>query len=132
MSEFHVPVIPVGKIESDEVEAALVRVAKDALYAEMSKGWEKEFKAPPPPPPADFKRRVVKTDGLPLKGSDKAKVTIVECSDFDCPFCKRGAGTIEQVAKEFGDKVAVYYAHNPLPMHKQAEPAHRAPAMTTS
>lgn len=101
-------------------------VSKDAVYAEMSKSWEKEFKAPPPPPPADFKRRVVKTDGLPLKGSDAAKVTIVECSDFDCPFCKRGAGTVEQVAKEFGDKVAVYYAHNPLPMHKQAEPAHRA------
>ena len=101
-------------------------VAKDALYGEMIKGWEQEFKAPPPPPPADFKRRVVKTDGLPLKGSDKAKITIVECSDFDCPFCKRGAGTVEQIAKEYGDKVAIYFAHNPLPMHKQAEPAHRA------
>ena len=101
-------------------------VAKADLYAEMSKGWEKEFKAPPPPPPADFKRRDVKTDGLAMKGSGSAKVTIVECSDFDCPFCKRGAGTVDQIVKEYGDKVDVYFAHKPLPMHKQAEPAHRA------
>ena len=103
-------------------------VAGKDLYAEMSKGWEKEVKIPPPPPPADFKRREVKTDGLEYKKGNlkDPKITILECSDFDCPFCKRGAGTIKQVMDEYGDKVALYYAHKPLPMHKQAEPAHRA------
>ncbi len=101
-------------------------VDKKELYAEMSKGWEQEFKAPPPPPAADHKRRDVKTDGLYAKGAENPEITIVECSDFDCPYCKRGAGTIDQVLAEYGDKVRVHFAHNPLPMHKNAEPAHRA------
>ena len=101
--------------------------AKDKLYEEMIKGFETELKVPPPPPPADFKRRDVITKGLAGKGNLKnPKITIVECSDFDCPFCKRGADTVAQIVKEYGDKVAVYFRNYPLPMHKMAEPAHRA------
>jgi protein-disulfide isomerase len=101
--------------------------AKDKLYDEMIKGFETELKVPPPPPPADFKRREVNTKGLAGKGNLKnPKVTIVECSDFDCPFCKRATDTVSQIVKEYGDKVAVYFRNYPLPMHKMAEPAHRA------
>ncbi|MCA9580025.1 MAG: thioredoxin domain-containing protein, partial [Myxococcales bacterium] len=86
-----------------------------------------ELKVPPPPPPADHKRRDVKTDGLAGKGNLKnPKVTIVECSDFDCPFCKRATDTVDQIAKEFGGEVGIFFRNYPLPMHKQAEPAHRA------
>ena len=103
------------------------KVAKDKAYDEMIKGFETELKVPPPPPPADFKRRDVVTKGLAGKGNLKnPKITIVECSDFDCPFCKRGADTVAQIVKEYGDKVAVYFRNYPLPMHKMAEPAHRA------
>jgi protein-disulfide isomerase len=103
------------------------KVAKKDLYEEMRKGWETELKVPPPPPPADFKRREVSTKNLAGKGNTKnPKITIVECSDFDCPFCKRGADTVAQIVKEYGDKVAVYFRNYPLPMHKMAEPAHRA------
>ena len=102
-------------------------VAKADLYEEMRKGWETELKVPPPPPPADFKRRDVKVDGLPGKGNLKSpKVTIVECSDFDCPFCNRVTGTVKQIMDSYGDKVAFYFRQYPLPMHKMAEPAHRA------
>ncbi len=102
-------------------------VAKKDLYEAMRKGWETELKVPPAPPPADHKRRDIKTDGLAGKGNLKnPKVTIVECSDFDCPFCKRATGTVDQIVKEYGDKVAVYFRNYPLPMHKNAEPASRA------
>ena len=101
--------------------------AKDKLYDEMIKGFETELKVPPPPPPADYKRREVVTKGLAGKGNLKnPKITIVECSDFDCPFCSRAAGTVAQIAKEYGDKAAIYFRNYPLPMHKMAEPAHRA------
>jgi len=101
--------------------------AKGKLYDEMVKTWETELKVPPPPPPADFKRREVLIKGLAGKGNTKnPKITIVECSDFDCPFCKRGADTVAQIVKEYGDKAAVYFRNYPLPMHKMAEPAHRA------
>jgi protein-disulfide isomerase len=60
----------------------------------------------------------------PFKGPADAKVTIVEYSDFQCPFCTRGYTTIEdQVLKTYGDKVKFYYKHFPLAFHKWAEPA---------
>lgn len=60
----------------------------------------------------------------PAKGPESAKVTIVEYSDFQCPFCTRGYQTIEnQVLKEYGDKVRFIYKNYPLPFHPWAEPA---------
>ncbi len=60
----------------------------------------------------------------PLKGPKNAKVTIVEYSDFQCPFCSRGYATVEnQVLKEYGDKVKFTYKNFPLPMHPWAEAA---------
>lgn len=62
--------------------------------------------------------------GEPFKGAANAKVTIVEYSDFQCPFCTRGYNTIEnEVLKQYGDKVKFYYKHFPLAFHKWAEPA---------
>ncbi len=62
--------------------------------------------------------------GKPVKGPANAKITIVEYSDFQCPFCQRGYQTIEsQVLKEYGDKVKFVYKNFPLPMHPWAEPA---------
>ena len=117
----------------DEEKAKAEQFAKDKgvkneeLYVEMIKTFETEVKVPPAPPIADHKRRDVKTEGLPSKGNLKdAKITIVECSDFDCPYCKRGAATVDKIMKEYGDQVAFYFRNYPLPMHKKAEPAHRA------
>jgi protein-disulfide isomerase len=61
--------------------------------------------------------------GEPFKGGANAKVTIVEYSDFQCPFCTRGYATIEnEVLKTYGDKVKFYYKNFPLAFHKWAEP----------
>ncbi|MFT4625011.1 MAG: putative DsbA family dithiol-disulfide isomerase [Myxococcota bacterium] len=54
------------------------------------------------------------------KGSASAPIQIVEFSDFQCPYCTRGAEVIDQVAKEYGDKVSVVFRHFPLPFHKEA------------
>ena len=65
----------------------------------------------------------IKLDGYPSKGPKDAKVTIVEYSDFQCPFCTRAFKTIEdQVLKTYGDKVRFYFKHYPLPFHNWAEP----------
>jgi protein-disulfide isomerase len=66
----------------------------------------------------------IKVDGEPMKGNKNAKVTIVEYSDFQCPYCARAHATIEdQVMKQYGDKVRLLYKHFPLGFHKWAEPA---------
>lgn len=65
----------------------------------------------------------IKTQGAPTKGAKDAKVTIVEFSEFQCPYCARAHTTIEQVMKEYDGKVKLVYKNYPLPFHKWAEPA---------
>ncbi len=62
----------------------------------------------------------------PARGPKEAPVTIVEFSDFQCPFCKRAHGLVEEVVKAYPDKVRLVYLDYPLPMHPQAFPAAEA------
>lgn len=59
----------------------------------------------------------------PTLGSPNALVTVVMFQDFQCPFCKRAAVTIDALRKEFGNDLRVVFKHNPLPFHKEAMPA---------
>ncbi len=57
-------------------------------------------------------------------GDPKTPVTIVEFSDFECPYCKRMADTLEKdVLTKEGDKVHVVFRYFPLPMHPWAKDA---------
>src|SRR3989454_6170828 len=57
----------------------------------------------------------IKLDGEPARGPKDAKVTIVDYSDFQCPFCARAYETVEsQVLKEYGDKVRFVFKNFPL------------------
>ncbi len=68
----------------------------------------------------------VKVDGAPLRGAENARVTIVEFSDFQCPFCSRVTPTLEQLLEDYPDDVRVVYKHLPLPFHQRALPAAKA------
>jgi thiol-disulfide isomerase/thioredoxin len=59
-----------------------------------------------PPPPL---RVQIAVDGAPFKGSAAAPVTIVEFTDFQCPFCKRVQTTLEQVQSRYGEQVKVVH-----------------------
>ncbi len=63
--------------------------------------------------------------GEPARGPADAKVTIVEYSDFQCPFCSRGYQILEeQVMPEYKDKVKFYFKNLPLKsIHPWAESA---------
>jgi protein-disulfide isomerase len=60
------------------------------------------------------------------KGTAAAKVTIVEFSDFQCPFCKRVVPTLNQVMKEYEGRVRLVFKDMPLEFHELARPAHEA------
>jgi protein-disulfide isomerase len=62
----------------------------------------------------------------PVEGPANAPITIVEWSDYQCPFCKRAHPTIEQVLSEYKDKVRFIYLDYPLPFHQSAMPAAQA------
>ncbi len=59
----------------------------------------------------------------PSAGKADAKVTVIEFSDFQCPFCSKGADVLNEIKKKYGNKVLVAFKHFPLPMHKEARPA---------
>lgn len=52
----------------------------------------------------------------------KAKVVLIEYSDFQCPYCQRHDPTMQQLVEEYGDQVAWVYRHFPLSFHPNAEP----------
>jgi protein-disulfide isomerase len=61
--------------------------------------------------------------GRPMKGNKDAKVTIVEFSDFQCPYCSRATPQVQALLDAFPNDVAVYFLHFPLSFHQQAMPA---------
>ena len=53
--------------------------------------------------------------GAPTKGKADAPITLVEFSDFQCPYCQAAAPVLKQVADKFGDKVQIVYRQYPIP-----------------
>jgi protein-disulfide isomerase len=62
----------------------------------------------------------------PSIGPEDAPVTIVEFSDFQCPFCSRVEPTLKRVMKDFAGKVRFVFRDYPLPFHDHAEKASEA------
>lgn len=62
----------------------------------------------------------VRAEGAPYRGPKNAPVTIVEFSDFQCPFCARAEPTLAQIRTVYGDRVRIAWKHFPLDFHKDA------------
>ncbi len=63
------------------------------------------------------------------KGPEGATVTVIEFSDYECPFCRRAEPVVEQMLKEYAGKVRFEYRHFPLEsIHPKARPAAEAAA----
>ena len=63
----------------------------------------------------------------PSRGPADAKVTIVEFSDFECPYCRQGHTLVEEVMKKYDGKVRLVFRHFPLlSMHPHAKKAAEA------
>jgi protein-disulfide isomerase len=65
----------------------------------------------------------VEAGNAPFAGGKDAKVTIIEFSDFQCPFCAKGADLLKDLKKKYGDKIKVAFKNFPLPFHNHAETA---------
>jgi protein-disulfide isomerase len=127
---------PINKFEeiiNAQLEAAKKELAAGTARADLYKKMvEKNYKAAPAPSQKPSAQATVvhmvpvRADD-PMKGEKKNfKVTIVEFSDFQCPFCTRVNPTLDQVMKNFGKDVRIVFKQNALAFHKEAEPAARA------
>lgn len=69
-------------------------------------------------------RLAAEIEGEPIRGNPDAPVTIVEYSDFQCPYCARGYETMEQVLEKYPNDVKFVFKHFPLvQIHPWARPA---------
>lgn len=79
----------------------------------------------PQAPQGPVEVKITNTDHV--LGSSKAKVTVLEYSDFQCPFCGRFFTSVKQAMSEYKDKIRFVYRHFPLDsIHPQARPAAEA------
>jgi protein-disulfide isomerase len=86
----------------------------DAVRAEIKKA------AGEPPPVLEEPVKLSLT-GDPAKGPDNARVTIVEFSDFQCPFCSKAVAEANEIVREFPKDVRLVFKQFPLDSHAQAE-----------
>jgi len=61
-----------------------------------------------------------------ILGNVNAKVTLVEYSDFECPFCLRHQDTLNQIINDYPNDVRLVYRHFPLSFHPEAQKASEA------
>lgn len=90
------------------------RKAQEKAVAEEGKKRDDEFKNPLKP---------AIEEGRVIFGPKDAKVTIIEYSDFECPYCAKGHATVDEVMKAYPKDVRVVYKHLPLDFHPMAMPA---------
>lgn len=62
----------------------------------------------------------------PAKGAAKPAVTIVEFSDFECPFCRQVQDTLKQIVELYPNDVRLVFKHLPSAGHRNSLPAARA------
>ncbi len=108
--------------------AKAIELAKAGKSAAQIKSELGGAAAKPAAAAADDSASVFKVDvgDAYVHGKADAKVTIVEFSDFQCPFCARVIPTVKQVEEKYGDDVRVAFKHNPLPFHPNAPGASQA------
>ncbi len=97
--------------KKEKVQAYLAKLSKSSPV-------EVYFKAP--------RLKEVQVGESPTAGGQSAKVTIVEFSDFQCPFCKIAAETVGELKTKYGSKIKLAFRHFPLNIHPQARPTSEA------
>jgi len=111
---------------AEAAQAVASGTAAIDVYASLT---NKHQSAEAPPPAARQAEendpsvwKVSIADDDPVRGTKDALVTIVEFSDFQCPFCKRVEATLKQIADTYGSDVRFVWKDNPLPFHPRARP----------
>jgi protein-disulfide isomerase len=111
-----------------EVEAEIVQALAERARAALREGFtarlkEKAQVAVMLDPP---RTAVINPVSAPTLGPEEAPVKIVGFADFQCPYCQRAQGVIDQVLKAYGGRVQFVHRDFPLDGHAQAFTAARA------
>ena len=72
---------------------------------------------------ADNKVWDIPVDDSPVFGAENPKLTIVEFTEFQCPYCSRIAPTMQELNKKYPNEIKFVYKHFPLSFHANARSA---------
>lgn len=116
--------------DSEQVTSDIKELKENqAAILEDIKELKESQKSPTKPQRPQFEEVVLSVEGNPFKGNADAPVTMVEFSDYQCPFCGRHVkNTYPQIEEEYvkTGKVKYVFADYPLAFHKQAPKASEA------
>ena len=65
-------------------------------------------------------------NGSPFQGPEKAKITLVEFSDFQCPYCSRAIAEVENILRAYPKDIKLVFKQFPLEIHSEAQLAAEA------
>ncbi|MCH7492054.1 DsbA family protein [Patescibacteria group bacterium] len=82
--------------------------------------------SPTPTPATAPTADITVRDDDHIRGDKNAPITLVEYSDFECPFCTRHQPTLDQILEEYDGQVKLVYRHYPLSFHPEAQKAAEA------
>jgi protein-disulfide isomerase len=118
------------KIIDEEIKKADDLVKKGTPLKDVYQKLMEQAAAAPPPSAAAAAEPAAKVDikvgDAPVKGPASAPVTVIEFSDFQCPFCGRVNPTLKQIEDEYKGKVKIAFRNLPLPFHDKAHLAAEA------
>lgn len=107
---------------ADSIKRNRQEMARRQYLASLREKAKVEVKLEEPP----VVRVQVSADDDPAKGPEQAKVTVIEFSDFQCPFCKRARPTVQQLMDTYKDSVKYVFRDFPLSFHQYSFKAHEA------
>jgi protein-disulfide isomerase len=120
------------KIIDEEIKKADDLVKKGTPLKDVYQKLMEQAAATPPPAPAPAAPEAppakvdIKIGDAPVKGPASAKVTVVEFSDFQCPFCGRVNPTLKEIEDQYKGKIKIAFRNLPLPFHDKAHLAAEA------
>ncbi|MBM9501789.1 DsbA family protein [Leptospira sp. 201903071] len=97
--------------------------ARNSVFGELRNQYKISVKVKELPPMRDDS---ILTGNNPSLGPEKAKVTIIEFSDFECPYCKRSQDVNSQLRAKYKDQIRWVFRDYPLSFHPNAMFAHIA------
>jgi predicted DsbA family dithiol-disulfide isomerase len=107
-----------------QIRAYLLDVKRDETFNAFMTALRKDYKVESF---LEIPRAQIATEGYPSRGPQNAPVTIVEFSDFECPYCRNLYPTMKLIESNYADKVRVIYRQFPLTnIHPNAQKAAEA------
>ncbi len=104
----------------EQIRASLLSRKRQEVYAKLIERLKKGAKIEVFLPASRVVTVPIDVQKDPIRGAENPIVTIVEFSDFECPFCKKATDPLKAILADYPTQVRLVYKNFPLPTHPRA------------